>query len=49
MLQGNSYDTLSLTDYKVYSYGTFYPDDQFDEVLEKMKAADVLVLGSPLY
>ena len=49
LLEGKGYDTLHLVDYKVYSYGQEYGDDQFMEVIEKMKQADVIVLGSPLY
>lgn len=27
----------------------YFPDEQFEEVLEKIREADVLVVGSPLY
>jgi Multimeric flavodoxin WrbA len=43
------YETLHLVDYKIYSYGQDFEDDQFDEVLLKMKEADTIVIGSPLY
>lgn len=49
LLEGKEYDTLHLVDYKIYSYGQEYEDDQFMEVIEKMKQADMIVLGSPLY
>lgn len=49
LLQGSDYDTVELGDMKVYDYGQSFPDDQFDEVLAKMNAADVLVFGSPVY
>lgn len=49
LLEGKEYDTLHLVDYKIYSYGQEYEDDQFMEVIEKMKQADTIVLGSPLY
>lgn len=49
LLEGKEYDTLHLVDYKIYSYGQEYEDDQFMEVMEKMKQADIIVLGSPLY
>lgn len=49
LLEGKEYDTLHLVDYKIYSYGQKYEDNQFMEVIEKMKQADVIVLGSPLY
>lgn len=49
LLQGKKYETLSLVDYRINAYGQSLPGDQFDEVLQKMKQADVLVIGSPLY
>lgn len=49
LLQGHGYDTVELGDMKVYDYGQSFPDDQFDEVLAKMNAADILVFGSPVY
>lgn len=49
LLKGMSYDTVELGDMKVYDYGQHFADDQFDEVLAKMNAADVLVFGSPVY
>lgn len=49
LLGSNPYDELDLTDYKVYGYGQQFADDQFDEVLAKVKAADTIVIGSPMY
>lgn len=49
MLKGKDYETLNLTDYRIGSYGQNFADDQLDEVIAQMKAADVLVIGSPLY
>ncbi len=49
MLQGKPYDTLQLTDYKIYSYGQHFSDDQLAEVMDKMKKAQVIVMGSPVY
>ncbi len=49
LLKGKEYETLNLTEYKVYSYGQEFADDQFEEVLAKMKNADTIVIGSPLY
>ncbi len=49
LLQDTPYETLNLTDYKIYSYGQEYADDQLNEVIAKMKEADEIVLGSPLY
>lgn len=49
LLQGHDYEAVELGDLKVYDYGQRFADDQFDEVLAKMNAADVLVFGSPVY
>lgn len=49
LLKNKEYRTLNLVDYKLYSYGQDYPDDQFDEILNEMKKADIIVMGSPLY
>ncbi len=48
-LKNKEYETLHLVDYKIYSYGQSFDDDQFDEVVNKMSEADMIVLGSPLY
>lgn len=44
LLEGKDYETLNLTDYKIYGYGQHFPDDQFAEVIAKIKAADILIL-----
>ena len=49
LLEGKEYDTLHLVDYKIYSYGQKYEDDQFMDVIDRMKQADMIVLGSPIY
>lgn len=49
LLKGKEYETLNLTDYKVYSYGQSFEDDQLDEIISKMKEAETIVMGSPLY
>lgn len=49
LLSGKEYQTLHLVDYKVYGYGQNFEDDQFTEIVEKMKAADTIVMGSPVY
>lgn len=49
LLKGNEYETLNLIDYQINNYGQTLPGDQFEEVLAKIKSADVLVIGSPLY
>ena len=48
-LADKAYETLNLTDYKIYSYGQDFADDELDFVISKMKKADVIVIGSPLY
>ena len=49
-LIGNlDYQQLNLGEYKLYDYGTHFADDQFNEVLEQILAADTLVIGSPVY
>ncbi|WP_276931578.1 flavodoxin family protein [Dubosiella newyorkensis] len=49
LLEGHSYEMITLADYRINSYGSTLPGDQFDEILEKIKKADVVVLGSPVY
>lgn len=48
-LKDKEFQTLNLVDYKIYSYGQRFEDDQFNEVIEQMKQADTIVIGSPLY
>lgn len=49
LLEGKDYETLNLAEYKIYAYGQEFSDDQFDEVIQKIKTADTVVMGSPLY
>lgn len=49
LLKGKEYDTLNLTDYRIGCYGQNFADDQLWLVIEKIKASDVIVIGSPLY
>ncbi len=49
LIGNKDYDTLNLVDYKIYSYGQNFADDQFDEVLQKMKDAETIIIGSPVY
>lgn len=49
LLAGKEYETLQLTDYRINTFGQTLPGDQFDEILEKMKEADTVVIGSPVY
>ena len=49
LLSGKEYETINLTDLKIYSYGQNYEDDELGVVIDKMKKADTIVIGSPLY
>lgn len=49
LLKGKEYETLHLTDYRIGSYGQAFEGDQLDTVIAKMKEAEVIVIGSPLY
>ena len=49
LLADGTYEVLNLVDCKLYSYGQKFADDQFSEVVEAMKAADTVVIGSPVY
>ena len=49
LLEGKEYETLNLAEYKIYGYGQRFPDDQFFEVIDKIRAAKTIVIGSPLY
>ncbi len=49
LLQGKTYDTLQLTDLKIYAYGQQFTDDQYEEVMQAMNSHRIIVIGSPLY
>lgn len=49
LMEGRTYHTLHLVDYKLYSYGQDFEDDRFADILSKMKEADIIVIGSPVY
>lgn len=49
LLKDQKYQTIHLVDYKIYSYGQNFEDDQFDEVVNQMSQVDGIVIGSPLY
>ena len=48
-LSGKRFETLNLVDYRINAYGQKLPGDQFPAVLAKIRAADVIVFGSPVY
>ena len=49
VMNGRAYETLDLVDYRINVFGQKLPGDQFAEVIERMKQAGVIVIGSPLY
>ena len=49
LLEEKNFQSIHLVDYKIYSYGQEFADDQFNEVVKAMKKADTIVIGSPLY
>ena len=49
LLNGKDYETVNLTDYVIGCYGQKLPGDQLDEVLGKIREADTVVVGSPVY
>lgn len=49
LLAGTEYETVDLTEYRIYGYGQEFEDGQFMEVIEKIREADRIVLGSPVY
>lgn len=49
LIKNNDIITLHLVDYKIYSYGQNFTDDQFNEVVNAMENANIVVIGSPLY
>ena len=49
LLAGQVYDTVHLADYKIYSYGQSYDDDELPKVLTAMQQANTIVIGSPVY
>lgn len=49
LLKGHEYQTLDLVEYKLYSYGQQFEDDQFTEIVDQMKEAEIIVIGSPVY
>ena len=49
LLKGKDYETLNLTDYTIGSFGQDLPGDGLDSVIDAMKKADTIVIGSPVY
>ncbi len=49
LLNGKSYETLSLADFTIGSYGQELPGDGLDTVISAMEKANTIVIGSPVY
>lgn len=49
LLKNKDYSTLHLTDYTIGAYGQNLPGDGLDTVIDAMKQADTIVIGSPVY
>lgn len=49
LLEGRPYETLNLNDYRLNFYGQTLEGDQLDEIISKIKEADIIVMGSPVY
>ena len=49
LLKDREYETLNLTDHTIGAFGQNLPDDGLDTVINAMRQADTIVIGSPLY
>lgn len=49
LLNGKSYETLSLADFTIGSYGQELPGDGLDTVISAMEKTNTIVIGSPVY
>lgn len=49
LLKNIDHETLQIVDYKISQYGQVFEDDQISEVFKKIKDADTLVIGAPVY
>ena len=49
LLNGKPAEILQLTDYRINCYGQTLEGDQFEEVLNRLKEADTVIIGSPVY
>lgn len=49
LLKNTDYDTINLTDYTIGSLGQNLPGDGLKAVINAMKTADTIVIGSPVY
>ncbi len=49
LLRGKEYTSLNLTDYLIGAYGQDFPGDGLEDVIDAMKRASTIVIGSPVY
>ena len=49
LMAGHDYETLNLCDLIIGSYGQHLLGDGLDKVIDTMRAADIIVVGSPVY
>lgn len=49
LLSGCDFDQYDLGEHKIYDYGQHFADDEFDDLLAAFRAADTIVIGSPVY
>ncbi|MDP8259451.1 MAG: NAD(P)H-dependent oxidoreductase [Candidatus Gygaella obscura] len=49
VLKGYDSEKLYLDKFNIAAYRENLPEDDFEKVLEKIKSADILVLGTPIY
>lgn len=49
LLKGREYETYQLPEHRIFPYGSKLPEDEFDALLSRMKAAELIVIGSPVY
>ena len=49
LLKGKEYETLNLADYTIGTFGQNLPDDGLNTVIDAMRQADTIVIGSPVY
>lgn len=48
-LEGVPHKTIFLNDYKIYQLGQHFEGDQFNDVVQMLSKADVIVIGTPVY
>lgn len=49
LLEGHEYQEYDIADHKIYDYGQHFEDDEFEGFLSEFRAADTVVIGSPVY